>query len=129
MKIITTYAEGDAQEMLNEICALIDEVQGFYPYGRVRYSNSKAFQLEIQEVTDEAIAALDLGSDWVIREDNGSWGIKHVDPHWNKNIVKDRLLRSEAVKLALKLNRQEEARAKMLDDAYEPSRFFITELY
>ena len=132
MRIITTYAmDVNPQEFLAEICDLIKEAQGFAPYGRVRSSglSSEVFCFEFQEVTDKAIAALDLGSDWVVRSDKGSWGIKCVDANLNRAIVKDGLYRSEAQKLVDKLNKHQDAIAKALNDAYEPSEFYITELY
>lgn len=132
MRIITTYAmDVNPTDFLGEMCDLIKEAQGFAPVGRCRTSGlgDGVFCFEFQEVSDKAIAALDLGSDWVTRTDNGSWGIKHVDANLNKTIVKDGLYRSEAQELVDMLNKHEDKIAKALNDAYEPSHFFITELY
>lgn len=132
MKIITTYATGvNPQEFLREHIALITEAQGFAPFGRVRSSGLRGEPLcfEIQEVTDEAVELLDYEYDWSVRDDGGSWGITHKDAHLNSTLVKGGLFRSEAVELARLLNKHEDAIAKELDDNYDMSRFFITELY
>lgn len=132
MRIITTYAmDVDPRGFLEKMCDLIKEAQGFAPVARCRTSGlgDGVFHFEFQEVSDKAIAALDLGSDWVTRTDNGSWGINHIDADFNKTLVKDGLYRSEAQELVDMLNKHEEKIAKILNDAYEPSRFYITELY